>query len=300
MAGGAWKVAYADFVTAMMAFFLLLWLLASASEEQKDGIAEYFTPTVGIRDSAGIGFEGGESQNTTEGVAKDDTSAVQITTAQPEQGQITNNEEASMVDGDEESDLFEDAKKEIAQAIESDPNLREFSENILMEQTPEGLKIEIADDDTKSMYEPGGAKLSKSGMKVLEAMIPMIRKLPNHISVGGHTDAQPYAAADKKKRAKYSNWELSTDRAQAARRFMEGNELTKERVKKVVGYASEQLLDPDQPTAPKNRRIEIILLRGAHMSLLPQSEAAPRSLLSVPKANDTLQLREKSIAEEVE
>ncbi len=294
MAGGAWKVAYADFVTAMMAFFLLLWLLSSASEEQKEGIAEYFTPTVGLKDSMGIGFEGGLSVTSTEGIAKNDSSAVQVTSGQPEEGQIkSNNDASSMVEGDEESDLFEDAKEEIAQAIESDPNLRDFTENILMEQTPEGLKIEIKDTDKVGMFQPGSAEMSEAGKKILKAMVPLIRKLPNHLSLGGHTDASAYTGS----RQKYTNWELSSDRAQSARRFLQSNDLTKERVKKIVGYGSEQLLVTDDPTSAENRRIEIILLRGSHMSLLPQAQSAPRNLLSVPNSRDTLKRRQRTIEE---
>lgn len=289
--GGAWKVAYADFVTAMMAFFLLLWLLSSTSEEQKKGIAEYFTPTIGLKDSMGIGFDGGVSANSKEGAGKDDSSPVNIVAGQPEEGPISNNDAESPVDGDEESQMFEDAKKEMMQAIESDPNLREFSENILMEQTPEGLKIELRDSDKYNIFKSGSTSLSKEGKKILQALTPLIRKLPNHLSISGHTDAIPYSGKNKK----YSNWELSTDRALSARRFLEQNEMTKERVKKIVGYSSSQLALPDDPTSQVNRRIELILLRGSHMSLLPQAQAAPRSLLTVPNAKNTLEKRSEKI-----
>ncbi len=293
MAGGAWKVAYADFVTAMMAFFLLLWLLSSTSESQKAGIAEYFSPTIGIRDSQGIGFDGGLSSNADEGAAKDDSSKVNLVVGAPPEGQTTNNDKESVVDGDEESQMFEDAKKEVAQAIESDPNMREFTENILMEQSPEGLKIELRDSDKTTMFKPGSVELSDAGKKILKGLTPIIRKLPNHLSISGHTDAVPLNGKNKN----YTNWELSTDRALSARRYLGENEITKERVKKIVGFASEDLIMPDDPTAAINRRIEIILLRGSHMSLLPQAQAAPRSLLTVPNANDTLKLRQKKIDE---
>jgi len=291
MAGGAWKVAYADFVTAMMAFFLLLWLLSSTSESQKAGIAEYFSPTIGLRDAQGIGFEGGESSSTDEGKAKNDSSPVNLVTSAPPKGQSTDNEKESVVEGDEESQLFEDAKKEVAQAIESDPNMREFTENILMEQTPEGLKIELRDSDKNSMFQPASTELSNAGKKILSGLTPIIRKLPNHLSITGHTDAIAFQGTDPN----YTNWELSTDRALSARRYLERNEMTKERVKKIVGHASEDLVLVDDPTSPINRRIEIILLRGSHMSLLPAAQAAPRSLLTVPNAKDTLKDRQKLI-----
>lgn len=291
--GGAWKVAYADFVTAMMAFFLLLWLLAAASDEQLKAISEYFTPTIGLKDSEGIGFRGGESANIEEGEAKNDTSPVNLIAGAPPEGQTTNNNMDSIVDGDEETQMFEDAKKEIAQAFESDPNLREFAENILMTQTPEGLKLELRDSDKNSMFLPGSDELSRAGQEILRALIPVIRRLPNHLSLSGHTDAIPFSGRDPN----YSNWDLSADRALSARRFLQNNAVTEQRVKKIVGYASEELSLPDDPTSPINRRIEVILLRGSHASLLPQSKAAPRSLLTVPNANDTLKLRQQKIDE---
>ncbi len=293
--GGAWKVAYADFVTAMMAFFLLLWLLASSSDEQLKGISEYFTPTIGLRDSQGIGFEGGMSANSAQGIKKDDSSPVSIMPGQPEGGIVNNDSDAdSPVDGDEESQLFAQAETEIAQTIEADPTLSTFSENVQMRQTPEGLKIELRDSDKTAMFEGGSASLSPEGQKVLAALTPIIRKLPNHLSVNGHTDAIAYSGALKN----YTNWELSTERALAARRFLEKNELTTERVKRVVGYASEELIMPDNPASAINRRIEIILLRGSHVSLLPQPDSTTRSLLSTPNARDTLKLREQNIQNE--
>jgi chemotaxis protein MotB len=289
MAGGAWKVAYADFVTAMMAFFLLLWLLATASEEQKEGLAEYFTPTIGIRDSAGIGFEGGTTKVTVDGNAKNDSAPPNMIVGQTQEGIVDNIEKESPVEGDDESQMFEDAKKEIAQAIESDPTLREFTENILMEQTPEGLKIEIRDSDKNTMFRAGSDDLSDAGRRLLKAMVPTLRKVPNHLSLNGHTDALAYEGAQKD----YSNWELSADRALAARRYFLTQEMGKERVKKIVAHGSQELSLPDDPTSAINRRIEIILLRGSHMSLLPQSQVAPRSLLSVPNADESFRRRQK-------
>ncbi len=289
--GGAWKVAYADFVTAMMAFFLLLWLIAAASEEQKKGLQEYFTPTVGLRDSQGIGFSGGKSVTTESGTSRNDTSEVNLVIKQPDSGEVTDNSAETNLDGEEESVLFEDAKKEIAQVVESDPNLRDFTENILMEQNPEGLKIELRDSDKYTMFKPGSAELSDAGKKILKGMTPIIRKLPNHLSINGHTDALPYAGINKK----YSNWELSTDRALSTRRFLERNKMTKARVKKIVGHSSSNPVLRDDPISALNRRIEIILLRGSHLSLLPQAQAAPRSLLTVPNARDTLKKRQKKI-----
>ena len=141
------------------------------------------------------------------------------------------------------------------------------------------------------MFLAGSTNLTEAGQKILKGLIPIIRKLPNHLSINGHTDALPSSG----KNPKYSNWELSADRALATRRYLENNAVTKQRVKKIVGHAAEELVLPDDPTSAINRRIEIILLRGSHVSLLPQAKSAPRSLLTTPNSADTLKLRQKTI-----
>ena len=292
--GGAWKVAYADFVTAMMAFFLLMWLLNATSEEQKKGLAEYFTPTIGLKDQMGIGFEGGEAP-TEDGTDKSNLSKPGLVSGRVQQGPVAEAPDRNVMEGNEELTLFDRAQQEMREAMESDPNLRDLTENIFMEQTPEGLKVELRDSDNVSMFETGSAKLSKKGREILRAMIPVIRRLPNHLSITGHTDAMPYEG-----KRDYTNWELSTDRALSTRRYLERNKMTKQRVKKIVGRAAEELALPDDPYSPINRRIELILLRGSHLSLLPQNQTAPRSLLSVPNVEDTLKKREKSIQKQEE
>ncbi len=278
--GGAWKVAYADFVTAMMAFFLLLWLLSSASESQKEGIAEYFTPTIGIKDEAGIGFDGGTSPSE-DGEKKSDLAPVGIVMGQPQTGQLPEDPKPALQEQDAESQLFEKAEAEIKQAIESDPNLREITENILMEQTPEGLKIDIIDDGKKPMFHPGGADITEFGKKVLWKLSEVIIRMPNHISITGNTDASTFPPG-----ARYTNWELSSDRANAARRFLETTKMEKDRVAKIVGKADKDPLLPDNPSSPRNRRISIILLRGSHLKQMLQDEVVPRGLLSAPRAVD--------------
>jgi len=285
--GGAWKVAYADFVTAMMAFFLLLWLLSATSESQKEGIAEYFTPTIGLKDSMGIGFDGGEAP-VEDGKSKSELMPPGIVTGQVQPGEIPEEPTPAMIESEAEANLFEKAEAEMRQAIESDPNLREFTENIIMEQTPEGLKIELRDDDKHPMFEPGSTKLSAFGEKVLAAMAPVIKKMPNHLSLTGHTDSSPFG-----KRLDYTNWELSADRANSARRFLLNQSLEDVRFAKVVGRAAHELLLPEDPTSPRNRRIEIVLLRGSHLAIQSEYQAAPRSLLSAPRASDTLKRYQK-------
>lgn len=275
--GGAWKVAYADFVTAMMAFFLLLWLLSSAPKKTLDGIAEYFTPTIGIKDAAGIGFQGGQSPST-EGIRKSDTASPGIVTGQSPQGDTPNApDKTSTVEATEDGYLFDKAQDAIKKAFESDPNLREFADNILVEQTPEGLKIDVVDSDKHPMFVVGKAELTPAGKAVLSKLAGLIDKMPNFISITGHTDGivPPGARGD------YSNWELSADRANAARRYFLMVGMEPERPKKVVGMADKELIDPNDPRSPRNRRTTIILLRGSHMNLPDHYLPAGRDILNI-------------------
>ncbi len=287
--GGAWKVAYADFVTAMMAFFLLLWLLASTSESQKEGIAEYFTPTVGLRDAMGIGFEGGEAP-TEIGEKKDDLTPVGLIPGAVPPGQTKQPiEKKTLIEADQEAQLFEQAREEIKQAFEDDPSLREFRDNIIVEQTPEGLKIEIMDSDKHPMFQSGSAELSEFGRTIMNKLSAVIEKMPNFISITGHTDADPLS----KSAGKYTNWELSADRANSARRFLASKQMEAERVGKVVGMADRELLLADEPQSPRNRRITIILLRGSHFKVPQYINRPSGSLLSVPKVDEEI-LKERN------
>lgn len=276
--GGAWKVAYADFVTAMMAFFLLLWLISSTSESQKEGIAEYFTPTVGLRDSMGIGFEGGESPNK-EGIKKDDSSPVSIVSNASPKGQSTEKDKKTLIEADQESQLFEQAREEIKKAFEDDPTMREFRDQIVVEQTPEGLKIEVQDSDKKPMFLSGTADMTDFGVKAMDKLADVIEKMPNYISISGHTDAEKFSTRG----GAYTNWELSADRANTARRELVKTGMQDERVGKVQGLAYTDLLLPDQPMSSRNRRITIILLRGSHYGASSYLQNRPGSILSVPE-----------------
>lgn len=298
--GGAWKVAYADFVTAMMAFFLLLWLLSATSESQKEGIADYFTPdtvkagenkdgagaeifapTFGLKDAKGIGFKGGEKP-VEEGQKKQDLVPPGIVVGKLPQGPIPQApEKDTLIEADQDAKLFEKAHEDIKKTFEEDPNLRDFKDNIILEQTAEGLKIQIVDSDKHPMFEAGGALLTEFGKTLLGKMSEVIQIMPNHISITGHTDSGVFAKQDS-----YTNWELSADRANASRRFLMTQKMEPERVMKVVGMADKELLLPESPNSPRNRRISIILLRGSHLGLSNEDQAAPRALISVPKISD--------------
>jgi chemotaxis protein MotB len=291
--GGAWKVAYADFVTAMMAFFLLLWLLSVTTPAQKMGLAEYFTPTIGIKDSMGIGVKGG-LKSSEAGKSKNDLTQVGLVVGQVRQGaaaQAPNsqagehdpNAEAmskneKVVESKTELEEFQSTAEDMKQSMEVDEDLKEYKNNILIQDTPEGLKIDMIDDAKKPMFVPGGSVLTDTGKKVLDSMSRMIVKTPNNISIKGHTDSpttQP--------NPQYTIWELSADRANSARRMLSTTQLEPERVVKIEGLADKELLIPQEPSNPRNRRITIIILRGSYF-LDPKAMPTTRTLLSVPDA----------------
>lgn len=288
--GGAWKVAYADFVTAMMAFFLLLWLLNVTSPETRAGIADYFTPTIGIKDSKGIGFQGG-LKPTEKGISKNDLAPVGLVVGQVKQGptpeaptEVVKADEnaedtaptAKPAESTEDSESFKQASEEIGQSIRDDPELKDMKDVVVVQDTPEGMKIDMIDDAKKPMFVPGGAQLTDIGKKVLDSMANIVSKMPNNITIVGHTDA-----AGATVNPNYTNWELSVERANAARRFLSTTQLESDRVAKIIGLADKELLVPQEPTSPRNRRVTIIVMRGSYFRD-PKVAPTTRTLLSVP------------------
>jgi chemotaxis protein MotB len=264
--GGAWKVAYADFVTAMMAFFLLLWLLASTSEGKLEAIAEYFSPTIGLKDALGIGFKGGQTDILEDGTKRENTSRPSIIAGQPPQGiKIGEPKKKAIVESPEgEQMLFEKAASSINQAIADDDATKSLGENVMMEQKPEGLSVQLMDTDKEPIFKTGSTSLTESGERLLSKITKTLEDVPNHISITGHTDGTPF-----NRLRNYSNWELSADRANSARRFMIKVGLDAAQVGKVQGRADKELLYIHNPKDPRNRRLEIILLKGGHMQIAP-------------------------------
>ncbi len=310
--GGAWKVAYADFVTAMMAFFLLLWLLSSTSKEQRDGIADYFTPTTGLKDSKGIGFEGGLTPSE-KGVSKSSLTQPGLVVGQVPQGPVPREPtkkldetvrdnssgqpveapdakpdepfdkmetsgEKGQLDG-EENEKFKQLESEVLNAVEQSPELSQIKNDIIITQTPEGMKIDIADNQNRPMFVPGSAVLTDAGKAVLRTIGDIVSKTDNKISMAGHTDSSAFGSADG-----YSSWELSSDRANAARRFVSHSGVDPERIAKVTGMADRDLLVPAEPNSPRNRRISLTLLRGTHVKSIKATPTA-RGLLTAPNIN---------------
>ncbi len=269
--GGAWKVAYADFVTAMMAFFLLLWLLNATTEEQMTAIANYFSPTAASDSPSGAGGLLGGVSMLSPGAMKSSMSAAGVTVSltpldaseDPDVDGLPAEKsgEASEEDAREllekmEQEEFERAEATLRGAIESIPELRAFSDNLLIDTTPQGMRIQIADIDEQSMFPSGSSLMLAHTEALLKQVVKAIVPLTNNIAVIGHTDATPYHDENG-----YTNWELSTDRANASRRALVGAGLPASRIVRVVGKADQEPLIADDPYSPQNRRISIILLR---------------------------------------
>lgn len=271
--GGAWKVAYADFVTAMMAFFLLMWLLNATTEEQRKGIAEYFEPTpieISTSESGAGGVMGGISISP-EGAMKSDKTPLEPTTSPPTtsvSAEINPDEAAKNAEelsqkaleaeiAAREDRKFEEVKKEIMSKIE-ESDLKELSKNLKIDMTPEGLRIQIVDQDGSSMFPSGSSKPFEKTVKLLSLVAEIIKTMPNQVSVRGHTDGVQYG-----KGADYTNWELSAERANASRRVLLESGIEEKRVSNVVGKADTEHLNPQDPLDPQNRRISVVLLRDS-------------------------------------
>ncbi|WP_404426814.1 flagellar motor protein MotB [Thalassospira australica] len=273
--GGSWKVAYADFVTAMMAFFLLLWLLSSATEEQLQGISNYFTPeTISQSESGSGGILGGQSL-VEEGALRSEMGAPTVSIDIPPVK--TPEEIAEQRLAAQEDEEFKEAEEELRKALESTPDLQELAKNIRIEETDEGLRIQILDEDGTAMFPSGSAVMAEHTKLLLSKVAEAIEGMPQDISIEGHTDAVPFTTITG-----YSNWELSSDRALATRRELETLGLATGRFAKVAGLADTDPLVPEAPTNERNRRISITLLRGTGERPSPDGESSTQDGTSRP------------------
>lgn len=257
--GGSWKVAFADFATAMMAFFLLMWLMGSTTQEQKGAISEYFNNPSAVPGSStmpsptSIQGPGGASSSMIQlGGGMELHTASNNENAPP--AQVVNDDEVEKRAEQLDQERLNALMKELKEAIDAREALAKFKDQILLDITPEGVRIQIVDHDRRSMFPLGSAKLEDYSSKILHELANIINNVPNRISISGHTDIKPYVAIN------YSNWELSADRANAARRALLQGGLPPEKVGRVVGLASSVLLDSAVPDSPVNRRISIIVM----------------------------------------
>jgi chemotaxis protein MotB len=329
--GGAWKVAYADFMTAMMAFFLLLWILSSSDEQKLRGIAEYFTNATlpggsGVLDGATLGPPGtlnasngaivargaelgkiddpaparwevrdatptaspaenvkGSQEGIHEypagGAASTDYSGEVIADAEKGSGKTEDAEEAEKPSQAAQANRFDALQAELMQAMDENPDLRPLKQNVVFEQTIEGLRIQIVDQKGKPMFPSGRAEMGEPTRKLMQKLGESLATLPNKMVISGHTDAVPFTS-----RRSYDNWDLSADRANATRRFLEANGVDANRVLRVSGMADTELLVENDPLHPSNRRISILLqFDNQRMNQTADTENLPASDTSGPE-----------------
>ncbi|MCL6555665.1 MAG: flagellar motor protein MotB [Burkholderiales bacterium] len=254
--GGAWKIAYADFVTAMMAFFLLMWLLGSTTKAQREGIAEYFKAPLKISMSGGSGA--GDASSVIKGGGMDlSRKTGQVEKTDTPQKKKTVNLEAARAEQERlERQRLESLKAKLEQLIESNALLKQFKRQLLIDITSEGLRIQIVDEQNRPMFNVGSAVMQPYARQILAEIAKVLNDVPNTISLSGHTDATPYSGGERG----YSNWELSADRANAARRELVAGGIAEGKILRVVGLASAVPFDKDNPYNPINRRISIIVM----------------------------------------
>jgi chemotaxis protein MotB len=339
--GGSWKVAYADFVTAMMAFFLLLWLLNVTTDVQKRGIADYFQPSIAVNSQlSGSGGVLGGTAIGKPGAMKQDRTAPSIEASIPVEspddaeeadesgdpklvesagepmrsdtktegkfnktGQAETGDRQKLGEADKgdrqklgeadkgdrqklgeaekgdrqqfmseldritaaalaknaaerEERQFNAAEFALRQAIQDIPDLKSLAENLIVDRAPEGLRIQLVDQEKLSMFASGSSDMAEPAKKLMALVAQVVQRLPNKLALSGHTDSNPFA-----KNGNYGNWELSTDRANASRRALLAAGLPADRIARVVGMADKDPLIADQPASPRNRRISIVLLK---------------------------------------
>ncbi|MBX9637428.1 MAG: flagellar motor protein MotB [Nitrosomonas sp.] len=249
--GGAWKIAYADFVTAMMAFFLLMWLLGSSTKSQLEGISEYFkTPLK-------IAMTGGSSIGETSSILKGGGTDLTRQHGEVKKGEIKDDIQAKKIIKERiERIKLEGLKKKIEEAVENNPTLKKFANQLLLDITSDGLRIQIVDEQNRPMFALGKADLQPYTKTILREIGKMLNDVENKISLSGHTDGKPFPTGDKG----YSNWELSADRANASRRELIIGGMDTNKVLQVIGLSSAVLFDKEDPVNPINRRISIVVM----------------------------------------
>jgi chemotaxis protein MotB len=285
--GGAWKIAYADFVTAMMAFFLLMWLLGSTTEGDKKGIADYFNSPLKIALLAS-GSGAGDASHVVKGGGQDLTR----TTGQVKGGEVEaerstiNLHKLKQEQVRAEIARLEDLKKKVSAAIAMNERLAAMAQQIKLDMTRDGLRIQIVDEQNRPMFASGSAVVQPYMRELLQQIGNVLTEVPNRLTLEGHTDATPFPGGV----AGYSNWELSSDRANASRRELVAGGLADERVLRVQGLASSQPFDTADPRAASNRRISIIVMNR---------EAEDRMFRTAPEVEQAVSEQTPAIPEPI-
>ena len=289
--GGAWKIAYADFVTAMMAFFLLMWLLGSTASGDLKGIADYFQNPLKIASTGGSGT--GDSSSVLKGGGKD----LSRTAGQVKGGDVeakskavnlkeTNAELARKEFEEREKMMLSDLKQSIEKLIESNPAIQQFKSQLLIDITSEGLRIQIVDEQNRPMFDTSSAELKPYTRVILREIGKALNAVPNKLSLSGHTDAAQFGGGEKG----FSNWELSANRANASRREMILGGMDEHKVLRVVGLASTVLFDKNDPLSSINRRISIVVLNKRSEESLLQEDGKGDAVEVGAQGVDTKQM----------
>lgn len=278
--GGSWKVAFADFATAMMAFFLLMWLMGATDEKQKGAISEYFNNPSAIAGASSV-----PSPTAIQGAGGSSTSMIKLgggmelhkTPAPPAdqtppspgaQVDVSAEDALLMAEYKADSERLEGLLGQLQEAIDQRETLAQFKDQILLDITPEGVRIQIVDHERRSMFPLGSSVLEAYSANILRELAGIVDNVPNRLSISGHTDVRPYVKPN------YSNWELSADRANAARRALIAGGLPDQKIGRVVGLASSVLLDTEIPDSPLNRRISIIVMNKRTEAAIFQENGA--------------------------
>lgn len=293
--GGAWKVAYADFVTAMMAFFLVMWLVASVSKEQRAAIFDYFkNPSMqqgsspkpapgqngpGGASTAPIDLQGGmDAPRSQQSLG---VGAAMMAQPQPSLDAAPRPTPQQVAEEEAERKTLQELKHDLEEAIARSQALAPFKNQLLIDITPEGLRIQIVDAQNRAMFDRGSAQLKDYTSAILLELAKYLNDVPNNLSLSGHTDTQPYGG----NQSGYSNWELSADRANAARRALLRGGLAEAKIARVVGLSSEVLFDRSQPTSPVNRRISIIVMTKKAEAAAHATDDPHHTMSKVPLAS---------------
>ncbi|HMU99821.1 MAG TPA: flagellar motor protein MotB [Rhodocyclaceae bacterium] len=273
--GGAWKIAYADFVTAMMAFFLLMWLLGSTAQGDLQGIAEFF------QNPLKVGLQGGTGSGDSSSILKGGGRDLTRQAGQVKKGEIETKDkrfvqkEATLEFQRRERESLEELKGRIEKAIGENPQLAPFKNQMLLDLTAEGLRIQIIDEQNRPMFDSSSADLKPYTKEILRQIGKALNAVPNRVSLTGHTDAAQFGGGEKG----FSNWELSANRANASRRELIVGGMDEAKVLRVVGGASTILFDKNDPLNPVNRRISIVVMnKKTELAILqeegPEAEIA--------------------------
>jgi chemotaxis protein MotB len=279
--GRAWKVAYADFVTALMAFFLVMWLVASANDQQKTAIFDYFKNPSMARGSAPIPAPGQDGPGGASTSPIDMRGGLTASAPSPvsESGAGTPRSTApadelrqprSLTGEPSETKRFEDLRKELLEAVQKSQALQKFKDQLLVDLTSEGLRIQIVDAQNRPMFDLSGTTMKPYARELLLEIGKSLNGLPNRISISGHTDDTPFVGGD---RTRYTNWELSADRANAARRVLVDGGLGIDKIARVVGMSSYVMLDAKNPKNSMNRRISIVVLNKATEEAMTRTDS---------------------------